>query len=118
MRKSLQQLYLYRDGIGGPRSNAQWRDKRQPDCIDTINLAHDLGIAVTNPDDIIGGQTVDIDLEVREVMRESKGRQIVRARGEHKNALVDAIAAWTGLLVRAARQIVLDRKSKRLKSSH
>src|SRR3546814_13192246 len=41
MRKSLQQLYLYRDGIGGPRSNAQWRDQRQPDCIDTTNLAHD-----------------------------------------------------------------------------
>src|SRR3546814_3091435 len=74
MRKSLQQLYLYRDGIGGPRSNAQWRDQRQPDCIDTTNLAHDLGIAVTNPDDIIAGHTVDIDLEVREVSRESKGR--------------------------------------------
>src|SRR3546814_17865323 len=51
MRKSLQQLYLYRDGIGGPRCNAQWRDQRQPDCIDTTNLAHDLGIAVTNPED-------------------------------------------------------------------
>src|SRR3546814_17203174 len=104
MRKSLQQLYLYRDGIGGPRSNAQWRDQRQPDCIDTTNLAHDLGIAVTNPDDIIAGHTVDIDLEVREVSRESKGRQIVRARGEPQHPLVDAIAARLGLLVRAARQ--------------
>src|SRR3546814_1000832 len=107
MRKSLQQLYPDRDSIGGPRSNAQWRYQRQRDCSYTTNPAHDIGIAVTNPDDIISGHTVDIDLEVREVNRESKGRQIVRARGEPQHPLVDAIAARLGLLVRAAR----DRKS-------
>src|SRR3546814_2373226 len=41
MRKSIQQLYLYRDGIGGPRSNAQWRDQRQPDCIDTTTRSEE-----------------------------------------------------------------------------
>src|SRR3546814_20369947 len=106
MRKSLQQLYLYRDGIGGPRSNAQWRDQRQPDCIDTTNLAHDLGIAVTNPDDIIAGHTVDIDLEVREVSRESKRRKLVRASGAPQHPIVAAIAARLGLPVRATRQTV------------